>query len=135
MQRLCHLTALPAPQRPLLGIQFSPAVACAMAWLALSPGSADHWSLMLWGYGLFQLALGLRLGRWLGAQPFSLAYWAYTFGVGAATVCSMKLAESGVRSAQVLALPVFVGANLFIGYLAIRTVHLLVTSWSSPQRQ
>ncbi|PTB19004.1 dicarboxylate transporter/tellurite-resistance protein TehA [Trinickia symbiotica] len=135
IQRLCHSTALPAHQRPLLGIQFSPAVVCAMAWLALSPGSTDHWPLMLWGYGLFQLALGLRLGPWLGAQRFSPAYWAYTFGVGAATVCSLKLAQSGVRSAQVLALPVFVGANLFIGYLAIRTAHLLVTSWASSQRQ
>ncbi|TKC92689.1 dicarboxylate transporter/tellurite-resistance protein TehA [Trinickia terrae] len=134
IQRLWHSTALPPPQRPLIGIQFSPPVVCAMAWLVLSPGRPDHWLLMLWGYGLFQLALGLRLGPWLSAQPFSPAYWAYTFGVGAATVCSLKLAQAGVSSAQVLALPVFVGANLFIGYLAIRTVHLLVTRWSSPRR-
>lgn len=135
IQRLWHSTAIPAPQRPLIGIQFAPPVVCAMAWLALTPGSADHWLLMLWGYGLFQLLLGLRLGPWLGVQPFIPAYWAYTFGVAAATVSGLKLAQSGVHSAQVLALPVFVGANLFIGYLAIRTVHLFVTSWSSAQRQ
>ncbi|MGU7775220.1 dicarboxylate transporter/tellurite-resistance protein TehA [Burkholderia sp. MR1-5-21] len=134
IQRLWHSTSLPAPQRPLIGIQFAPPLVCAMAWLALSPGSGDHWLLMLLGYGLFQLLLGLRLGPWLGAQPFIPAYWAYTFGVGAAAVCSLKLAQSGVRSAQVLALPIFVCANLFIGYLAIRTVHLLVKTWSSPQR-
>ncbi|GAB3628111.1 dicarboxylate transporter/tellurite-resistance protein TehA [Pandoraea terrae] len=134
IQRLWHSTAVPAPQRPLIGIQFAPPVVCAMAWLALSPGGADHWLLMLWGYGLFQLLLGLRLGPWLGVQPFIPAYWAYTFGVAAATVSGLKLAQSGVRSAQVLALPVFVGANLFIGYLAIRTVHLFVTSRSYPQR-
>ncbi|WP_245841668.1 dicarboxylate transporter/tellurite-resistance protein TehA [Paraburkholderia ribeironis] len=132
IHRLWHSTAIPARQRPLIGIQFAPPVVCAMAWLALSPGSTDHWLLMLWGYGIFQLLLGLRLGLWLGVQSFIPAYWAYTFGVAAATVCSLKLAQSGVRSAHLLAIPVFVGANLFIGYLAIRTVRLLFKTWSSP---
>jgi tellurite resistance protein len=67
-------------------------------------------------------------------QSFNPSYWAFTFGVGATTVCGLKLAQSGVRSAQLLAVPVFVGANLFIGYLAIRTIRLLVATWSSPQR-
>lgn len=134
IQRLWHSTAIPAPQRPLIGIQFAPPVVCAMAWLALSPGSADHWLLMLWGYGLFQLLLGLRLGPWLGVQPFIPAYWAYTFGIAAATVSGLKLAQSGVQSAQVLALPIFVGANLFIGYLVIRTVNLLVASLFFPRK-
>ena len=121
IQRLWHPNALPAAQRPLLGIQFAPPLVCAMAWLMLDPGSADHWLLMLWGYGLFQLLLGVRLGPWLGAQPFSPSYWAYTFGIAAATVCGLKLALAGVGAAQVLAIPIFVGANLFIGYLSLRT--------------
>jgi tellurite resistance protein len=121
IQRLWHQKALPAAQRPLLGIQFAPPVVCAMAWLMLDPGSADRWLLMLWGYGLFQLLLGLRLGPWLGAQPFSPSYWAYTFGISAATVCGLKLALAGVGAAQILAMPIFVGANLFIGYLSLRT--------------
>lgn len=121
IQRLWHPKALPIAQRPLLGIQFAPPVVCAMAWMMLAPGSSDHWLLMLWGYGLFQLLLGLRLGPWLGAQPFSPSYWAYTFGVAAATVCGLKLALAGVGAAQVLAIPVFVGANIFIIYLTLRT--------------
>ena len=121
IQRLWHSKALPSAQRPLLGIQFAPPVVWAMAWLMLDPGSADHWLLMLWGYGLFQLLLGMRLGAWLGAQPFSPSYWAYTFGIAAATVCGLKLALAGVGAAQVLAVPIFVGANLFIGYLSLRT--------------
>lgn len=121
IQRLWHQKALPAAQRPLLGIQFAPPVVCAMAWLMLDPGSADRWLLMLWGYGLFQLLLGLRLGPWLGAEPFSPSYWAYTFGISAATVCGLKLALAGVGAAQILAMPIFVGANLFIGYLSLRT--------------
>ena len=121
IQRLWHPKALPVAQRPLLGIQFAPPVVCAMAWLMLDTGTSDHWLLMLWGYGLFQLLLGMRLGSWLGTQPFSPSYWAYTFGIAAATVCGLKLALAGVGAAQILAIPIFVGANLFIGYLSLRT--------------
>ncbi|MGR3905858.1 dicarboxylate transporter/tellurite-resistance protein TehA [Burkholderia sp. SR8] len=126
VQRLWHPTAVPASQRPLIGIHLAPPAVCAMAWLALSPGSTDHWILMLWGYGLFQLLLGLRLATWLRAQPFVPAYWAYTFGADAALVTCLKLAQAGVGSARVLALPVFIGTNLLIGYLVVRTVGLLI---------
>ena len=121
VQRFWQTPGLPPPQRATLGIQFAPPVVCAMAWLLLVPGSSEHWLLMLWGYGLFQLVLGLRLWRWLGAQPYSAAYWSYTFGISAATVTTLKLAQSGVGAAQALAVPVFVGANLFIGTLALRS--------------
>jgi tellurite resistance protein len=127
IQRFLSPQAVPPQQRALLGIQFAPPVVCAMAWLLLSPGSKDHWLLMLWGYGLFQLLLGLRMLGWLRAQPFSGAYWAYTFGVAAATITGLKLALAGVGAAKLLAIPVFVGANLFIGYLAVRTGYLLYT--------
>lgn len=125
IQRLWHPKTMPVAQRPLLGIQFAPPVVCAMACLMLMPGSTAPWLLMLWGYGLFQLLLGLRLGRWLGAQAFAPSYWAYTFGVAATTICSLKLAVAGLPSAQWLAIPVFTGANLFIGYLALRTCQML----------
>lgn len=103
-----------------------------MAWLMLDPGSTNHWLLMLWGYSLFQLLLGLRLGPWLGAQPFSPSYWAYTFCIATATVCGLKLALAGVGAAQTLAIPIFVGANLFIGYLSLRTVWRAVSNTLLP---
>jgi tellurite resistance protein len=124
LQRLWHPTTVPVAQRPLLGIQFAPPVVCAMAWLVLSPDASDHWLVMLWGYGLFQLLLGLRLGSWLGAQPFAPSYWSYTFGIAASTLCAVKLALLGYPAARVLAIPIFIGANLFIFYLAVRTTHL-----------
>lgn len=128
IQRLWQADGTPVAQRPLIGIQFAPPVVCGMAWLMLSPGTTDHWLLMLWGYGLFQLLLGLRLWRWLGEQPFAPSYWAYTFGIASTTVCALKLAVSGVPVAQTLALPIFIGANLFIGVLTLRTAQLFVTA-------
>lgn len=134
IQRFLNSQAVPSQQRALLGIQFAPPVVCAMAWLLLNPGSTDHWLLMLWGYGLFQLLLGIRLQKWLGEQPFSPAYWAYTFGVAAATITGLKLALAGIGAAKILAIPVFVGANLFIGYLVVRTLMLLFTRKLLPLR-
>lgn len=133
-QRLWHPEALPTAQRPLLGIQFAPHVVCSMACLILLPAHADSWLLMLWGYGIFQLLLALRLWRWLGEQPFAPSYWSYTFGIAATTVSGLKLALAGVVAAQVLVIPVFIGANLFIAYLALKT---LVLAWKGallPQR-
>ena len=127
IQRLWHPKVMPAKQRPLLGIQFAPPVVCGMAWLMLAPGSTDHWLLMLWGYGLFQLLLGIRLGAWLGEEPFAPSYWAYTFGIASATVCCLKLAYYDVPVARALAVPIFIGANGFIGYLALRTFKLFLT--------
>lgn len=121
-QRLWHQTELPAAQRPLIGIQFAPPAVCAMAWLNVVPGTTDHWVLMMWGYGLFQLILGLRMRPWLGQQPFALSYWAYTFGVASTTTVTLKLAISGVSAARDLSIPVFVGGNLFIGYLSVRSL-------------
>jgi tellurite resistance protein len=126
IKRLWLAQELPSMQRPLLGIQFAPPVVCAMAWLSISPGSSDHWILMLWGYGLYQLMLGIRLGKWLGSQPFAPSYWAYTFGIAAATVSGLKLALAGVGAAQIIAIPVFIGANLFIGYLSVRTLRIFI---------
>ncbi|GAA0543704.1 tellurite resistance protein [Rhizomicrobium palustre] len=126
VQRLWQPEPLPASQRPLLGIQFAPPVVCAMAWLMLAPGSTDHWLLMLLGYGLFQLLLGLRLWFWLGEQSFAPSYWAYTFGIASTTVATLKLAISGISAAQILAPVIFLAANLFIGTLAVRTAYLAI---------
>lgn len=133
IQRLLGPEPLPAAQRPLLGIQFAPPVVCAMACLLLLPGAHEPWLLMLWGYGLFQLLLGIRLRLWLGEQPFAMSYWSYTFGIAATTICALKFAASGVDAARILSIPIFVCANAFIGYLTIKTGALLMTGRFLPK--
>lgn len=133
IHRMLDASPVPAAQRPLIGIQFAPPVVCAMGCLLLSPGTHEPWLLMLWGYGLFQLLLGIRMHLWLGENPFSMSYWSYTFGVAATTICALKLAASGVESAQFLSVPIFVAANAFIGYLTIKTVQLLICGRFLPQ--
>ncbi|GJH27123.1 dicarboxylate transporter/tellurite-resistance protein TehA [Caballeronia novacaledonica] len=125
IRRLWHREPMPVAERPLVGIQFAPPVVCAAAVLAVEPGSTDRRLVMLLGYGLFQLLVGLRLKSWLGAQPFAYSWWAYSFGVASGTLACVKLALAGVPVAHALALPMFVGANLFIGYLCVRSLACL----------
>lgn len=73
------------------------------------------------------MLLGLRLWRWLGAEAIAPSGRPYTFGVAARTVCGLKLALAGSGPAQHLALPIFIGANLFIGYLALRSLAGILT--------
>lgn len=135
INRLWHGQPVAPSLRPLLGIQFAPPVVCAAAALVLLPGSTDHWIVMLLGYGLFQIMIGLRLGVWLTKNPFAPSWWAYTFGIASATLSCMKLAQAGLAPAQMLAIPVFVAANLFIGYLSVRTlVHLFDSFGIQPPR-
>jgi tellurite resistance protein len=122
IQRLWHVEPLPVAQRPSVGIQFAPPVVCAAALLTVAPDTAPQWLLMLLGYGLFQILVGLRLKSWLGHQPFGYSWWAFSFGVVSATVTCVKLAAANVPAALSLAPVVFVGANLFIGYLCLQSL-------------
>lgn len=121
LQRLWQSGTFATAHRASIGIHFAPPAVAASSWLAIAPGTTDHWAIMLWGYGLFQLVLGLRLMQWLRAQPFSRAYWSYTFGISSATLVTVKFAIAGVPAAAHAAMPVLVLATIFEGYLLVRT--------------
>lgn len=133
IQRLWSGNSLPVAQRSLLGIQFAPPVVCASAMLVIEPGLPAEWLLMLLGYGLFQTLVGVRLKSWLKEQPFGYTWWAFSFGVVSGTVVCLKLAVRGVPSAIALSWPVFIGANLFISYLGVRTVWQLLCAASGSR--
>ncbi len=120
-----HETLAP-PLRPLLGIQLAPPAVAAGAWLSINGGHVDMFVQCLIGYALLQAILLLRLARWIGQQPFSASYWAFSFGVTALPAACLRLTSLGVAGpiAQ-MALPLFATANMFIGILVIRTLILL----------
>lgn len=75
-----------------------------------------------------QVLVALLPKSWLGAQPFAHSWWAYSFGVASGTLACVKLALAGVSAAHALALPMFAGANLFIGYLCVRSLALFAST-------
>ena len=117
---------LPAPLRPLLGIQLAPAVVGGGSWMALTTGTPDLFAFLLLGYGVYQVLLLLRLLPWIGQQGFVPAYWAFSFGTAALPALAMRMAERGATGVVADAAPVlFVAANVVFAILVVRTLALL----------
>jgi tellurite resistance protein len=127
MQRLFLLAALPKPLRPTLGIQLAPPVVGCVAYLSITSGQPDTFAQILFGYGLLQALILLRLMPWLFQQPFAASYWAFTFGIAALALSALRLVERGMTGAIAgLAVMLFIGANIAIGSIAVGTVRLLL---------
>lgn len=127
MQRLYLLEALPKPLRPTLGIQLAPPAVGCVAYLSLTNGQPDLFAQMLFGYGLMQALILLRLLPWLCQQPFSASYWAFTLGVAGLALAPLRFVERGMTGAiEGLAVLLFVGANIVIGSIALGTLRLLL---------
>jgi tellurite resistance protein len=133
MQKHALAPPLPVAMRATLGIQLAPPLVGATAYLAITSGAPDLFVQALFGYGLFQGLLLLRLLPWLREQPFGAGAWAYTFGVTALAGVPMRLLERGADGpAALLAWPLFVFANLFIAWLAWRSLSLALRGQLLP---
>jgi tellurite resistance protein len=125
LQRHAVAEPLPLAQRTTLGIQLAPPVVGAMAYLSLTQGPPDLFVQALFGYALLQALMLLRLLPWLREQPFGAGLWAFTFGVTAIAVVPMRMIERGGTGPEhLLAVPLFVFANLFVGLLVVATLRL-----------
>jgi tellurite resistance protein len=117
---------MPDALRPVLGIQLAPAVVGGGTYLAITGGVPDLFAQMLLGYGLYQALLLLRLLPWIRAQAISPSYWAFSFGVAALPTLAMRMIERGATGpVEWLAPVLFVGANVVIGILALKTLAML----------
>ncbi|MEH2370956.1 MAG: hypothetical protein V7K75_31310 [Nostoc sp.] len=127
IHRLYLFEELPKPLRPTLGIQLAPPVVGCVAYLSITSGQPDAFAQILFGYGLLQALILLRLLPWLFQQPFAASYWAFTLGVAALSLSSLRLVERGMTGVmEKLAILLFVGTNIAIGSIALGTVRLLL---------
>jgi tellurite resistance protein len=126
---------LPVPLRATMGLHLATPAVGSVAYLAVTDGPPDRFVQMLFGYALLQALVMVRLVPWLRQQPFSPAAWAYTFGVSALPLAALRFVERGQTGPiSFLAIPLFIGANLIIGWIALRTVRLAFTGKLLPQR-
>jgi tellurite resistance protein len=123
LHRLYVVSELPAPLRPTLGIQLAPpAVGCA-AYFSITSGPPDLFAQGLIGYALFQALVLIRLLPWIARQPFTASYWAFSFGVSALGIDTLRCVERGDTGPLAIAAPYVFGiANVIIGGLALGTV-------------
>ncbi|MDE1180752.1 dicarboxylate transporter/tellurite-resistance protein TehA [Paraburkholderia sp.] len=124
---------MPEALRPVIGIQLAPPFVGGVAYLSLTSGTPDMFAQILFGYGLFQALLLLRLLPWIRKQPFAPSYWAFSFGVAALPTVAMRFVERGATGpVEWLAPVLFVAANLVIGTLIVKTLTLLIRGTLLP---
>ena len=133
MHRFYMGPALPPPLRPTLGIQMAPPAVAGVAWLALTQGPPDLLLHMLLGYALLQGMLLLRLLKWISAQPFSMPYWGFSFGLTAIAQIPLGMVARGDQGASVvLAAVLMIVTNVGMLWLIVGTLRLLVKGTILP---
>ncbi|EBC9275751.1 dicarboxylate transporter/tellurite-resistance protein TehA (plasmid) [Salmonella enterica subsp. enterica serovar Infantis] len=127
LQRLRYSTTLSARLPPSLGIQLAPALVGSSAWLNLNGGECDTLVMVLFGYGLLQFLILLRLMPWYLSQPFNVSFWGFSFGLSAMAATGLHLAYDGnAVFFHILALPLFAFFNFAMVILLWQTTQLLV---------
>jgi len=113
--------------RPTIGIQLAPPTVGALAYINLMPGQPDMFIHCMLAYGLMQAVVLIRLLPWIREQPFSVAYWGFTFGITSLLTAPLRLIERGEHGPFATLAPyLFVGGNLVIVMMTVATVRLLV---------
>lgn len=127
LARAATRESIPVALRPALGVQLAPPVVGGLAYLSLTTGTPDLAAHMLFGYGLYQAGLLLRLSAWIRQSSFSAGYWSFSFGVTALPTMAMRMVERGDSGPMSWAAPIlFIAANFVIAYLAACSLRLLV---------
>jgi tellurite resistance protein len=135
LHRLLMAETMPKPLRLTLGIQLAPPAVGCIAYLGFTVGLPDTFAQFLIGYGLFQLALLLRLAGWFREQPFGAGYWAFSFGVTALSIALMRCVDRGLGAPYpALALLAFVFANAFVAWLLVSSLIAIIRGSYVPTR-
>lgn len=126
LHRFLTAPALAEQLRPTLGIQLAPPAVGSVAYLSVTTGAPDMLVHAMLGYAILEAALLLRLLPWIMKQHFAGSYWAFTFGVTALATAAIRVTLRGDDGIfAILAVVLFILANIAVGLIAIGTVWLL----------
>ncbi|KAG0626899.1 hypothetical protein M758_2G160100 [Ceratodon purpureus] len=129
--RLPSNAPLVSQLHPVLFLFVAPPCTAATSWFAIS-GEVDYFAKILTFIGLFlYLLLASRANHLVRGVRFSLAWWAYTFPMGAAALAAMTYASANhclfakvlaaglsfISSATVMFVSVYTVARTFTGHL------------------
>ena len=115
------------PMLPAMGILLAPPVVGCEAYLFIDQGRPGTFALALVGYGLFLFfVLAWSLPAVVAAQPFSAAYWAYSFGVTSLAFDLILMLSRGLGGFfDWISIVGLVVANAAVAILAVGSLVLL----------
>jgi len=116
---------LPAPIRPTIGIELAPASISTLAAAALWPQLPADALMICLGVACGPIIAVLTRWRWWTDVPFSAGFWSFSFPVAALAASIVEAVRRGGWPLWVAWTAVAV-ASAIIGYLAIRTLWLLL---------
>lgn len=110
---------------PVLFLFVAPPSTAATAWIAINGNTVDQFSKILAFIGLFlYLLLVSRANHLVRGVRFSLAWWAYTFPMGAAALAAMAYATGNAHSvfAKVLATGLTLLSSATVTFVFVFTI-------------
>jgi tellurite resistance protein len=120
--------------RPTMGIQMAPPVVGLLAYLSVTSGIPDLWAHAFLGYGILLALVLLRMLPWVMQQPFSLSYWAFSFGTASIAGAPARMIARGDTGAVVEMAPyLFAAGNVVIGILVLGTLRLAINGQLLPK--
>ncbi|WP_432944154.1 hypothetical protein ACQPXM_02120 [Kribbella sp. CA-253562] len=126
--RLAFRPALPAALVPTLAIFAAPPAVGGNAWFALDGGRPDLFQHALLGTFVLLILAQLALIPTYARLPFGLGFWALTFTTAASGTYGIHwLAATGVPGADVLTVVVLTLVTVIIGWIAVRSMVLVVS--------
>ncbi|HEY0236707.1 MAG TPA: dicarboxylate transporter/tellurite-resistance protein TehA [Afipia sp.] len=135
LHRLLIAPNLASTLRPTLGIQLAPPAVGAVTLIAVAPSVPFPFVHAMIGYGVLQALILLRLLPWILKEPFTPAYWAFTFGVTALATAPIRLIELGDQGVVTILAPIlFVFANIVVLVVALGTVFRIVQGRLLPNK-
>ncbi len=133
--RLFFHRALPPALVPTLAIEVAPPAVAGIAYFALAGGRTDWPARALAGYAVLMIVVQVRLFPRFRALRFSAAFWAFAFSWAAVATDALDwIALRRPSGAAAWATLILTVITAFIGYIALRTVLLVVRGELLPPR-
>lgn len=117
--------ALPAALRPTLGFEMAPAAVGALAVATLWPRLPAELLMIGLGIASGPVFAVLTRWRWWSAVPFSFGFWSFSFPIAALAGAAIEAVRRAGWPAG-MAFGAVAIASILIGFLALRTLWLLV---------
>lgn len=136
LTRATQSSSIPSAERPLLGVQMAPPAVAGVSYLHIIGGYPDPFAYLLLGYALYQAALAIQLLPWVTKQPFTPAYWSYSFGsVSLSALCLKMWIQTATPLMAALAVVTTVLTSVLMLVLVVKTAVAVYGSTNSAATQ